>query len=356
MSTCKNYLLSAIGIIFLMGQIAALQAEELKLGFVGSLTSFAGNYGQAVLEGAELAIEDLNHQGVKAKLIVEDDQSVSKNSVSSYIKLANVDRVQAVIAGTWWANAFVKQAERDGKLLLSCETLYNEDVVEGKTYFIMNGDLHTWISIYEPLFQKQGWKKAAIVRYASGFGATLATALKESFSSGDRQYLGAIEYADVEMAEAAAIALKIKKLNPEVLYIDAQPASLANLLKRMAELGLTNITILTNSIANEVHSQKLADLSQFKSIYFTQRAGYSPEFIERFQKKYGKLPYLGADLGYSTTLLAARALQTPDPLAALRSGIKIDGQLFSFDAHQVYAGIPQKVFTFRNAQVEAVGY
>src|SRR5258707_4496020 len=46
--------------------------------------------------------------------------------------------------------------------------------VLGKTYFILHGDLRNWVRVYQPLIEQKGWKKGAIIRYVSGFGATLA--------------------------------------------------------------------------------------------------------------------------------------------------------------------------------------
>jgi ABC-type branched-subunit amino acid transport system substrate-binding protein len=62
-------------------------SSSLKLGMVTSLTSFAANYGTAVLEGAQVAVEELATQNVHIELAVEDDQSSAKNAVSAYSNL-----------------------------------------------------------------------------------------------------------------------------------------------------------------------------------------------------------------------------------------------------------------------------
>src|SRR5690606_20207778 len=118
-------------------------------------------------EGAKLAVKELKEKGVPVELIVEDDQSVTKNTVNAYVKLKNTNKVEGIIGGSWWLNAIVKQAEKDKIPLLSCETVYNKDVVEGQNYFILNGDLRTWIRVYEPLLERLNPKSGAMVKYVS---------------------------------------------------------------------------------------------------------------------------------------------------------------------------------------------
>jgi branched-chain amino acid transport system substrate-binding protein len=328
--------------------------SPLKLGVVSSLTSFAANYGTAVLEGAQVAVDELAAQNVKIELAIEDDQSEAKNAVTAYSKLRNIHGVSAIIGGTWWANAIVKQAERDRLPLISCETLYNDDVVLGDTYFILHGDLRNWIREYEPLINKKGWKRGAIVRYVSGFGATLAREFESIFSRDGRTFAGAVEYSNIDLSEAADIVLKLRRLNPDVIYIDAQPAGLANLLKRLAESGVTATPILTHSIGDDVRRDKLFDLTRFKEFYFTKRGSYESKFEKAFKEKFHKAPYLNADLGYSAVYLAVAALKSADPVATIKQGLSVNGQTFGFDSNNVYSGLRQHVYTVAGIDVTEV--
>ncbi len=322
--------------------------QEIKIGFIGSLSSFAANYGNAVLEGAKLAVDELNAQGITIDLQVEDDGSLTKNTALAYNKLKNINQVQGIIGGSWWINSIVKQSEKDKLPLMSCETLYNADVISGKNYFLLQGDLREWINVYEPLIKKQGWKKGAIIRYTSGFGATLAKSMETTFSKDSREFLGALEYTDINIPNASDIVLKLKKLNPDVVYVDGQPAGLATILRKLKEAGLTEINIITNSIATDVQRDKLVDLAPFKNIYYSKRAAFDLTFIEKFRAKYNKEPYLNADLGYYALKLLAVALAEADPISKIKSGINIDKHRFIFNQLNLYSGIPQVVYKLEN--------
>lgn len=330
-------------------------AQEIKksfrVGYIGSMSSFAANYGQAALEGALLAVEQLAQQGIEIDLRIEDDQSIAKNGVNSFIKLTSVDKVEAIISGTWWANYFVKQAERENLLLLSCETLFNEDVVPGKTYFLLQGDLRDWIRAFEPLVVKKGWKRGAIVRYVSGFGATLEKEFESLFSRDGREFVGAVEYSEIQMGDINDIVLKLRRLKPEVVYIDAQPNSFGNLMRKMVAAGLAETAILAHSVCQDAIDANLFEPASLKEIYFTKRASYAEPFVRAFKAKYHREPTLNSDLGYYAVLIAARAIQQKDPIAFVKAGLDVEGINIRFDENNVFTGPKQEIFAIKEGQV-----
>lgn len=341
----------ALLLVFVI-QISDLLADtHVKIGFIGSLSSFAANYGQASLDGAQLAIEELSKEGTNYQLIVEDDQSSAKNTVTAYYKLRNVDKVNYIITGTWWANSIVKQAERDKVILLSCETLFNDDAVLGSTYFILNGDLRDWVNVYEPLFQEKKLRQGAIVRFVSGFGSTLEKEMRSLFGKNGRSFVGAIEYADIEMSTVNDIVLKLKKLNPEVVYIDAQPSSIATLFKKLRENQFSKMTILANTSAEDAHKAGLYDITGEDKLFFTKRTISDEIFREKFVKRYAKPPTLSADLAYYAAYLVSKVRLEADPLKALRAGILINNKKMIFNELNVYTDVAQEIYTVKDGKI-----
>lgn len=317
--------------------------RTFKIGYIGSLTGFASSYGTAVLEGVQVAVDELNSAGNKIELTVEDDASEMKNTVSAYKRLTGVTKVDALVTGTWWVHSIVKQTEKANLPLISAESLREKDSVLAKNFFLMQGYLKDWVDVYEPLFVERGFRRGATIRYASNFGATLAERMKERFSVPGRTYLGEVEYSDITVADAASVVLRLKELNPDVVYIDGQPGGFATLLKKIAELKLP-ITVLTNAVGRDALNQKLIDPSIFPDFYYSTRNSLSPSFIEAFQKKFGREPILNADLGYYGTHLLLTALKNSDPIAFIKSGaFKKDGITFKFSDENVFLGVTHKV-------------
>jgi hypothetical protein len=268
---------------------------------------------------------------------------VPKNAVSAYAKLASVDEVRGIVGGTWWANSFVKSAERDGTIVMSCETLYNGDTVSASSYFLLHGDLRKWVRIYEPLVSARRWTRGAVVHFVSGFGQTIAEEMKAIFSKPGRTLVADIEYGSVDMADVGSILLELKQARPEVVYVDAQPGGLATFVRKLREAGLGDVTVITNSIGDDMLRSKLVEPSSVSNLFFTRRASFDPAFAEKFRRRFGKEPYLEADLGYVAVGLLQRALATDDAVGTLESGIELSGVRYHFDEHRVYSGIPQEI-------------
>jgi branched-chain amino acid transport system substrate-binding protein len=79
------------------GWSAAAQARPIKIGGIGSLTGVVSVWGQALREGAELAVEEINADGGilgrKVDLVLEDDESKVDVGTRKARKLALEDQV-----------------------------------------------------------------------------------------------------------------------------------------------------------------------------------------------------------------------------------------------------------------------
>ncbi|MCB0332759.1 MAG: amino acid ABC transporter substrate-binding protein [Bdellovibrionales bacterium] len=73
----------------------------ITIGAIASLSGPAAEQGKNWLEGAQLAIKDLNKRGIDAKLIVEDDQTNPAKVHAAFEKLVSHDHVRGVLGGTW---------------------------------------------------------------------------------------------------------------------------------------------------------------------------------------------------------------------------------------------------------------
>ena len=60
-------------------------SAAIKIGGIGPLTGAAAIYGQAVKNGAEIAVEEVNAKGdLKLELKFEDDENDAEKSVNAY--------------------------------------------------------------------------------------------------------------------------------------------------------------------------------------------------------------------------------------------------------------------------------
>lgn len=328
-------------------------AKPYRIGLLASTTGIAANYGKAVLEGAQLALAELTERGIRAEIIVEDDQSLPRQTAAAWQKLRSADKVQAMIGGTWWANSIVRAVDIP---FISCETLYNKEFVLAPNYFSLAGDLRDWISVFEPLVKERRWERGAMVRFVSGFAETLNEEFTRMFSRDGRIFLGALQYSEIQMQEAASLAARVKALSPDVLYFDGQPSSFASFMHKLAELHVSNVAVLTNPIAEDAYNQKSFDPGTFGGeVYYSQRQQLSPSFEAAFKARYGRPPVLHADLGYYALYIIAWALNQPsNAVDAIRSGHTVDNVAFVFDDHNVFRGEIQRIYTFKDRRPRPV--
>jgi ABC-type branched-subunit amino acid transport system substrate-binding protein len=222
--------------------------------------------------------------------------------------------------------------------------MQDRDFVRAKTYFILTGRVADWVNIYEPVFQANGWRRGAVVKFTSGFSQTISEEMRRLFSTRPREFLGEFEYQDLRFTEASLIALKLGRLNPDVVYVDGQPEGLANFLRRRAQLKLQSIPVVGHSAFDTALTQKLITVEEAQNLYFLRREAADASFVERFQGKFKRAPVLSADLGYYAVYMAVQALAAPDPLEALRRGMNVKGKDFAFDKDQVASGVRQEVY------------
>ena len=80
---------------------AGSSSGTFKLGVIGPLTGENAIYGQAVANGAQIAVDEINAAGgVKGKpleLVVYDDKSSPEGAVKAVTRMVDVDKVVAMV-------------------------------------------------------------------------------------------------------------------------------------------------------------------------------------------------------------------------------------------------------------------
>lgn len=109
-------------------------SAAIKIGGIGPLTGAAAIYGQAVKNGAEIAVEEVNAKGdLKLELKFEDDENDAEKSVNAYNNLK--DWGMQVSMGTVTTQpciAVSAETESDGMFALT-PSASSTDVIEGKS-------------------------------------------------------------------------------------------------------------------------------------------------------------------------------------------------------------------------------
>src|SRR4051812_37285350 len=87
--------------ILLLATVRTMAADTLKIGIVGSLTGAMIEQGYLTVNGAHLAVDEINQAGGvlggKLELVIEDDQTTNPGSILAFNKLADNPEIRAFL-------------------------------------------------------------------------------------------------------------------------------------------------------------------------------------------------------------------------------------------------------------------
>ncbi len=324
---------------------------EIPIGVVVALTGrFADEIGKPMLNGFELARQDINNSGMlggaRITFITEDDQSES--SVEALNKLIHQDSVSAItgLAISGQAIHSFPIAQENGVVCFS--SLSSASGLSAIGDFIFRAALT--IDILNPsgvriTQEKLGYTTAATLYdeadlYSTssheGFQAALAengieVVATETFQSAD--------------ADFTAQLTRIRDANPEIIFVSTLPPEMPLILSQGRELGIPDSVpfILPEIAIEQVAAAGDAAEGVITFIGWSSLAATpgNEAFIQSYTEKYGMEPNAWAAQSYATLRILAAAIaeaQSTDSAAirdALANTMNMDTILgqFSFDAH-----------------------
>jgi len=338
----------AASVVALLSHGCSAAPKEVKLGVITSSTGTIAPYGEAVLNGVQTAVDELNAgQGIagrKVKLLVEDDQSDPKNAVSALTKLATVEKVSAVIGPVASSSVMSAAPVADEKKVVILSPAGAAPAITNAGDFVFrnrsSGALEAlWMADYAA--QKAKATKAALLYintdYGVGYKDIITARFKELGGT-----LDLTESFDQGVTDFRAQLAKVKAQNPQFVFVLGNPKEVGYLLKQSRELGLKCLFIANNVEGQDVLNVagKAAEGLVIVLPYFDPSSP-SPkvqQFVAKYQGRYGRLPDLYAANGYDAMYMVKAAMvakgftgeQVRDGLYALKDFEGVNGRV-SFD-------------------------
>lgn len=283
--------------------------DTIRIGMIGP---FAGNYaavGETFQNGALLAVEEINAQnpGKKIELIVEDGSFDPSKSLSAYKKLTEIDNVDAIIAvDTVSADAIYKDAVASGIPVIHGGEQSLEPVADNFLQ-INPGNYDSEVALGKEV-KKDGKQKVVLVtgnhevffRFAKGF--------KEGYESPVEEHIVNFTEQDIR-----TFALKIKASNPDAVAFIITPDLMARFTKTFNELGMTNITYYYDADLQFGWDSaiQIVPAEIFNGHKVVTIGNYiDPDFISRYEKRFGSKNVLTGNVGYDAVQLLVNNYNT----------------------------------------------
>lgn len=308
----------------------------IKIGANLEMTGTNASFGLSAMQGAKLAIKQINENGgvldhQKLELVVVDNKSEVAESTNVMQKLLSNDKLAAVIAPIASSSAIAgADMNQKYKILGISPTASNPavtvDPATGKVreYMFRATFIDPFQGSVMAVFAKERLKaKTAAVyiesssEYAKGLGHFFA----EKFVQDGGKILLQANYLQKDTDFRTQLQ-RIKAANPDVLFIPGYYQEVGMIIKQARDMGI-NIPILGGDGWDSARLPDIAGRDALNNVFFTNH--YSPDdssaavkqFVADYKKEYGKVPDAFAALSYDATKMIANAITTagsPDPI------------------------------------------
>jgi branched-chain amino acid transport system substrate-binding protein len=279
--------------------------KALKIGALLPLTGEASSYGEDCRRGIELALQDAKQKyPMKIDIVFEDTKADPKVAVSAFSKLANIDRVQAVIGDMFSSTtlAVAPLAQQAGIILLSPTAADEKIPATGDRIF----------SIYpsatsEGRFMANQLDASAIGRVVVLYQNQTATkAIADAFTAAIKERGGSvtlIESIPEEKSTYRSLMGKVSTKKPTSIYISAYRDPVALLIATGREIGLKTVYATQSTLYDEkalVDYKNKLDGVLISGPYFddTNSAEAIVRFSADYAKQFSRPPSVWSAYGY----------------------------------------------------------
>ncbi|MGE8203318.1 ABC transporter substrate-binding protein [Heyndrickxia sp. NPDC080065] len=300
--------------------------DEILIGANLELSGGVASYGQSILEGVNLALDEINKEGIngkKIKIIKVDNKSDAAEATSAAIKLVNKDKVSAIIGAATTGDTLAQmQIVTDNRVPIITPSGTSETITVDKgklnEYAFRTCFIDPFQGTVAANFASNELKvktAAILIDSSSDYSKGLAASFKEAFEKNGGKIVGKEEAYVQKDTDFRATLTRIKSQNPEFVYVPGYYEEVGLILKQARELGL-NVPFMG---ADGWDSPKLIEIGgkeATNNTFITNHYSSGDndpkiqEFVKAFKAKYkDKTPDTFNALGYDTLFFLADAIK-----------------------------------------------
>jgi branched-chain amino acid transport system substrate-binding protein len=294
--------------------------EPIRIGADLPLSGALAPYGKNVLDGVNLRLQEINDaggiNGRKIVLVVEDNRGEPVESRSAYRKLAQIDKVSAVIGPITSTNALaVKLDVEQCKVPLLSPTATN-DTVTANTHYLFR-------ACFKDSFQGQivanyaaknfGVKKAAIlIDKNSDYSKGLSASFQKAFEAAGGKIVAAESYQQKD-TDFGTQLVRIKNAGAELIFVPGYPPEVPQIIRQAKVVGFAGRLCGADGWDSEAVLNAAGE--NIEGCFIV--GAFSPQdtrpivknFVEKASRQSGRTPGTFEALGYDSLILLAEAMK-----------------------------------------------
>ena len=297
--------------------------NTIKVGANFELTGNVANYGNATIEGLQLAIDEANEaggiNGKKIELVSVDDKSEAAESINAATKLISDDDVKVIVGPATTGLVLAEtQTATDAKvpIIAPCATSPEATVENGKVkpYVFRSCFIDPQQGEVMATFAAKDLKAKTAVIYvdnSSDYSKSLAKVFREKFEAAGGKVVMEEAFLQKDQDFKATLT-KLKTANADVMFVPAYYEEVGKIVKQAREMGINSAILGTDGWDDT----KVVDIAgadalnnTFFSTHYSEKDAEVQGFIEAYKKKFNRAPNVFAALGYDAGKMLVDALK-----------------------------------------------
>ena len=323
---------------------------EILIGAVYPITGRFSSADSTIEYSIELAVEEINNSqdnGVKIRVITEDDQSSVAGAVEAFNKLIHQDKVPVILGPTSSSQVPETSSIAHQNQVVAISPTSAASGLSAISDFVFRTNLTTDVLIPNGVRvtqEKLGYQKVAtLFDDIDLFSETSDAELRKALTDNGVEILTA-ESFQTEETDLSAQFARITASNPDAIFISSTVADVSNILIQGRALGVpSDIPFIVNLTLSRDLVEAAGDAAEgtitFTSWGSTAETPGNQVFVRNYSTKYGIEPNVWAAQFYAAVHILAKGIadaQSTDPeaiaaaLAEIRDFDTILGK-FSFN-------------------------
>lgn len=315
------------------GESRAKAPDKVKIGLMFGLTGAASPIGPVQLDGAKLAIKEINASGgVKfgnkkalIETLVRDDESKPDIAIRRFRELVEESKVHVVVGQTFApiSAALNKEVKKTPvpyfPVNVVAINMFEKGEMAETTFAIHGAAYSIGYAGAAYIVDKLGYKNIVFFGPAYAFGRDQWAGAKAAF---DKRGVK-VEYVEspVGTSDYTSYLLKIGEKKPEIVMLAHWGVDAINVLKQTYETGLKKkskiwFDWMTNSFGSGVPPEALEGVYSLMSWYYDMKGFQdaaivkaSDAFTKKFMKEYNYPPDPYSAMAYEGVKEAVRAME-----------------------------------------------
>ncbi len=334
---------------------AMAQSCTVTIGSVMALTGSLGVLGQAIAQGAQLAVSDLNAaggvNGCTVKLSLADDQTQANVGVDAAKKLVDVQHVPAIVGAlsSGITTAILTSVTAPSNVILispaSTSPTLTDLGKQGKTggYFFRTAPSDALQSVaIAKVAMDHDISKVAVVYLNNAYGQGLADAFNTAFTKLGGTVTQSVVYNPDQPSYRAEVS-KALRGSPQAIFLIGYPGDGTTIAREWVASGGPQTWLLPDGLEDQ-HFVDDVGAQYLKTVYGTASGSTTTPsldtFRKEFQDKYGKVPTQAyVTNAYDATVIVGLAMEyahTTTDTAAIRDAMR---KVTDPNGQKVYAGV-----------------